>query len=53
MSKIIELLRSLDKKLILILCMFCIISITAIYSSQQTGTSMEAQTLHFSKVGTI
>ncbi|MFJ7482792.1 FtsW/RodA/SpoVE family cell cycle protein [Bacillus thuringiensis] len=37
MSKIIDLLRSLDKKLILILCMFCIISITAIYSSQQTG----------------
>lgn len=37
MSKIIELLRNLDKKLILILCMFGIISITAIYSSQQTG----------------
>ncbi|MGZ7147938.1 FtsW/RodA/SpoVE family cell cycle protein [Bacillus sp. BC08] len=37
MNKIIELLRNLDKKLLLILCMFCIISITAIYSSQQTG----------------
>ncbi|MBJ8112425.1 rod shape-determining protein RodA [Bacillus cereus group sp. N6] len=37
MNKIIELLRNLDKKLLSILCMFCIISITAIYSSQQTG----------------
>lgn len=37
MSKIIVLLRSLDAKLILILCMFCIISTAAIYSSQQTG----------------
>ncbi|MFB5553300.1 FtsW/RodA/SpoVE family cell cycle protein [Bacillus cereus] len=37
MSKVVELLRNLDAKLILILTMFCIISITAIYSSQQTG----------------
>ncbi|MGA5676164.1 FtsW/RodA/SpoVE family cell cycle protein [Bacillus bombysepticus] len=37
MSKVVELLRNLDTKLILILTMFCIISITAIYSSQQTG----------------
>ncbi|ANS51658.1 cell division protein FtsW [Bacillus thuringiensis] len=37
MKKITEVLRNLDTKLIFILCMLCIISISAIYSSQQTG----------------
>ncbi|MRC96658.1 cell division protein FtsW [Bacillus thuringiensis serovar nigeriensis] len=37
MEKIRELLKSLDVKLIFIIFMLCITSITAIYSSQQTG----------------
>lgn len=37
MKRSTEFLKSLDVKLILILCAFCVISITAIYSSQQTG----------------
>lgn len=37
MKRSTEFLKSLDVKLILILFAFCVISITAIYSSQQTG----------------
>ncbi|MBO1627941.1 MULTISPECIES: FtsW/RodA/SpoVE family cell cycle protein [Bacillus] len=37
MKRSTEFLKSLDVKLILILCVLCITSIAAIYSSQQTG----------------
>ncbi|WP_445290956.1 FtsW/RodA/SpoVE family cell cycle protein, partial [Bacillus cereus] len=37
MKRSTEFLKSLDVKLILILCVLCVTSIAAIYSSQQTG----------------
>jgi len=37
MKRSTEFLKSLDVKLILILCILCVTSIAAIYSSQQTG----------------
>jgi len=37
MKRSTEFLKSLDVKLILILCALCVTSIAAIYSSQQTG----------------